>query len=66
MPSLPLVVIPHPLAGLKPDEVRARAEAALGDVIHVLTRPRVALSQEYKGKVYPQPKKIFRAKHIFE
>lgn len=66
MPSLPLVVIPHPLAGLKPDEVRARAEAALADVIHVLTRPRVALSQEYRGRIYPQPKKIFRAKPLFE
>ena len=28
-PDLPLLVIPHPLGGLKPDEARARAAAVL-------------------------------------
>jgi hypothetical protein len=38
--ELPLVMIPHPLGGLTMDEVRARAEHALPEVIR-LARERL-------------------------
>jgi hypothetical protein len=33
MPSLPVVIVPHPIGGLKPDEVRAKADLILKDII---------------------------------
>jgi hypothetical protein len=37
MPSLPVVIVPHPIGGLKPDEVRAKADLILKDIIaHLL------------------------------
>ena len=65
MATLPIAVIPHPLAGLKPDEVGRRAEAVLEEVVHVLTQDRYKLAEEYKGR-YLQEKKLFRAKTLFE
>lgn len=37
MTELPLAATPHPLGGLKPDQVRARAEALLEQVVAALT-----------------------------
>lgn len=39
LPSLPLVVIPHPLSGLDPPQVQAKAEQAVEDIIRALTTP---------------------------
>lgn len=36
--SLPLVIIPHPLGGLEPEKVRAKAEKAKDSVIWALTQ----------------------------
>ena len=33
MPELPMAIAPHPLGGLKPDAVEAKAEALLEQVI---------------------------------
>lgn len=65
MSTLPIVVIPHPLAGLKPDGVELRVDAVLDEVVYVLTTERHKLAEEYKGK-YLQEKRQFRAKSIFE
>ena len=33
MPGLPLVIIPHPLGGLKLEEVREKADSIIEDII---------------------------------
>lgn len=65
MPTLPIVVIPHPLAGIESARVEQRADGILEEVVHVLTSERDALAEEYKGK-YLQEKRLFRAKTLFE
>lgn len=65
MSTLPIAVIPHPLAGLPPEEVERRADVVLEEVIHVLTHDRQRLAEEYKGK-YLQEKRLFREKSLFE
>lgn len=37
MPGLPLVFVPHPLAGLKAAEVQGKADAVLDQIIQALT-----------------------------
>jgi hypothetical protein len=37
MPGLPLVIVPHPLAGLKAAEVQGKADSVLEQVIQALT-----------------------------
>jgi hypothetical protein len=41
MPHLPMVVIPHPLGGLKPEEVEERAKGAVEEILknHLPPRP---------------------------
>jgi hypothetical protein len=36
MPSLPMVIIPHPVGGLKPEEVAEKARVASQEVVSVL------------------------------
>jgi len=36
VPDLPLLLIPHPLGGIKTDEVRGRAERALEQLLEVV------------------------------
>jgi len=55
--SLPLAVIPHPLAGNKPDEVKRKAEAIADEVITILTHPAEKLAQEYRDR-FLKPKAI--------
>ena len=50
MGSVPIAVIPHPLAGNKPDEVKQKAEAIAGEVIAILTQPADKLAQEYRER----------------
>jgi hypothetical protein len=50
MGSVPIAVIPHPLAGNKPDEVKQKAEAIAEEVIAILTQPADKLAQEYRGR----------------
>jgi len=61
MGGIPLAVIPHPLAGNKPDEVKKKATAIADEVIAILTQPAEKLSQEYRGRfVKPAQKQIGR------
>ena len=36
MPFLPIAIIPHPLGGLKPEEVVEKAKVALKEVLRIL------------------------------
>jgi hypothetical protein len=33
MPNLPLVVVPHPIGGISPEEVKGKADSILDNVI---------------------------------
>jgi hypothetical protein len=33
MPDLPLVIVPHPIGGLSPEEVKAKADGIIDNVI---------------------------------
>ena len=50
MRGIPIAVIPHPLAGNKPDEVAQKAAAVVEEVIAILTQPAEKLAAEYRGK----------------
>lgn len=50
LPSFPLVVIPHPLGGIAPEEVRAKADKAVDAVIQLLTESREKLVAVQKGQ----------------
>jgi hypothetical protein len=50
MGSVPIAVIPHPLAGNKPDEVQKKAEAIAEEVIAILTQPAENLAQAYRER----------------
>jgi hypothetical protein len=54
MGSVPIAVIPHPLAGNKPDEVQKKAEAIAEEVIAILTQPADKLAQEYRERFLKQ------------
>ena len=50
MGGIPIAVIPHPLAGNKPDEVKKKAAAIAEEVIAILTQPAEKLAQEYRER----------------
>ena len=37
LPNLPMVIIPHPIGGLKEEEVIAKADAIVDQIIQALT-----------------------------
>jgi hypothetical protein len=37
MPNLPLVILPHPLGGLKADEVVEKAKIAIEEIVKILS-----------------------------
>ena len=39
MPRLPIAVIPHPLGGLKPEEVEGRAKGAVEKILNAIFFP---------------------------
>ena len=39
LPGLPHLSVPHPLGGLKPDAVRAKAEPVIDELLALLQRP---------------------------
>ncbi|MBI3303500.1 MAG: hypothetical protein HYZ72_15660 [Deltaproteobacteria bacterium] len=50
MGGIPIAVIPHPLAGNKPDEVKQKAAVIAEEVIYILTQPAEKLAQEYRSR----------------
>ena len=62
MGGVPIAVIAHPLAGNKPDAVRAKAAGVVDEVVAILTRPADELAAAYRGRfLTPMRKKIGRA-----
>jgi hypothetical protein len=61
MAGIPIAVIPHPLAGNKPDEVERKAAAIADEVVAILTQPAEKLVAEYRGRfLKPVEKQIGR------
>lgn len=61
MGAIPIAVIPHPLAGNKPDEVTQKAAAIVDEVLAILTQPAEKLAAEYRGKfLKPARKQMVR------
>ena len=50
MPSLPIGLVPHPLGGEKAETIRQKADAALDQVVAILTTPEDALLQQFLEK----------------
>ena len=62
MGSIPIAVIPHPLAGNKPDVVQEKAAAIVDEILAVLTQPAEKLAEKYRGRfLKPADKRIKRA-----
>ncbi len=49
MPTLPIALVPHPLGGEKPDAIRKKAEAAVGQAVTILTTPEPDLAERLSG-----------------
>ena len=64
VPALPICLVPHPVAGRKPEEMQAIADTSLAEIEHVLTTPSDQLDREYRHR-YPEQNKIFKAKPLF-
>ena len=55
LPELPLVIVEHPMAGIREEVVKEKAEAAVEEVLYVLTKPKEILESEFIDKQYPLP-----------
>jgi hypothetical protein len=64
MPGLPIITIPHPMAGQPSDRVAEAADRALNEIIHVLTSDAKDLQKQYKAKMPPQKQRL-RHKALF-
>lgn len=65
MPYLPIIVVPHPVADLKPEEVHALADRVFGEIVYALTEPREKLMAEFGNKTYPKPSRVFVPRPVF-
>lgn len=61
LPDMPLVALPHPTSALMGEAAQAKAREVVQEVSHILTCEASALSATYMNKVYPAPKRAFRA-----
>ena len=64
IPTLPIVFLAHPLGGLGREEVRAKADGAIEEVLRVVSDKRETLAAKYRGQ-YPKQKSIIRPKPMF-
>ena len=61
MGSVPIAVIPHPLAGNKPNVVQDKAAAVVDEILAILTQPAEQLAEAYRGLfLTPMSKRIER------
>ena len=65
MPGLPVAVVPHPMAKLLPDELRAVAEGVIDDIVALWETDAEDLSAAAKAR-QPEIKKGLRYKSLFE
>lgn len=57
MPSLPIVVVDHPISGQRPEVPQAMADATFEEAVHVLTSQAHELTEEYAARQFPDPKR---------
>lgn len=65
MPGLPIVVVPHPVGGISPEEARALGDGAMEEVRRILTEDAESLRKEYRERAYVPPRKTVRQKALF-
>ena len=65
MPGLPIVVVPHPVGGIPPEEARALGDGAMEEVRRILTEDAESLRKEYRERAYVPPHKTVRQKALF-
>lgn len=56
--SLPIVVVPHPVADPDEEMVKKRGEDIAHECVRVLTTPAAALAREFEAKQYPLPNAV--------
>lgn len=61
LPEMPLAVLPHPTSALLGEAVQAKAREIVQEVGYILTEQTEALAAAYIDKIYPVPKRVFRA-----
>ncbi len=64
LPSLPLVIIPHPMGTLPQEKVHEAMDKVMDEVQSIFTLPADELANKYKAK-YTETKKTFKAKPLF-
>jgi len=64
MNGLPILTIPHPMAGQKPEWVTRVAGEAVPEILQILTTDPRQLEKEYKDKVV-RPKRRLKHKRLF-
>ena len=61
MGGVPIAAIPHPLAGIKPEEVKRKANSVVEEVVRILTQPADRLAQEYRSRfLKPREGKVLK------
>jgi hypothetical protein len=53
--SLPIVVVPHPVADRDANLIRSRGGDIAQECVRVLTTPAAKLAQEFERRQYPLP-----------
>ena len=56
--SLPIVVVPHPVADRDQQAISKRGADIAQECVRVLTTPIDELVREFKGKQYPLPRGV--------
>ena len=64
MPSLPIAVVPHPVAGQSPADVQDKARSVLPEIISILTEPPASLELRYRHKTI-RPDAQLTHKYLF-
>lgn len=62
--TLPIVVVEHPMGGLRPDEVHQRAAQAVEEIVRALTVAREVLAEENRNRVVETRRRV-RDKPLF-
>ena len=57
-PSLPVVVVPHPVGDRDEGVIRKRGEDIAEQCVRILTTPVEELAREFEGKHYPLPEAL--------
>ena len=56
--SLPIVVVPHPVASRDPSRIRQSGRDIAHECARILTTEAGGLAREFEGKQYPLPRGV--------